>query len=164
MPRRHPPIGSSAMPGTVESIFVAASSGASIHPVARAALVAGCGIRGDRNYRDAGAHDGQITFIAAEEIDRFNVETGLGIGIGDTRRNVVTRGVALNALVGRQFRVGTAVLTGIELCEPCATLGKRLASPQVTAAKVVATFAHRAGLRARIDVGATISPGDRIDV
>jgi MOSC domain-containing protein YiiM len=152
------------MSGTVESIFVAANSGESMQLVATATLVAGSGIHGDRNYREGEAHEGQITFIAGEEIDRFNNETGLGIGPGDARRNVVTRGVVLNALVGRQFRVGSTVLTGVELCEPCATLGKHLASPRVTAARVVATFTHRGGLRARIHVGGTITPGDPIDV
>ena len=94
-----------------------------------ATLVAGSGVRGDRNFRDL-EHDGQITLIAAEEVERFNRETGLEIGAGDPRRNVVTRGVALNELVGAQFRVGETTLLGVELCEPCATLGKRLASPE----------------------------------
>ena len=100
--------------------------------------------------------------IAAEEVERFNRETGLEIDAGDPRRNVVTRGVALDELVGGQFRVGETTLLGVELCEPCATLGKRLASPDVSAAQVVAAFAHRAGLRARIVAGGRIAAGDRV--
>jgi MOSC domain-containing protein YiiM len=133
--------------------------------VERADLVAGCGIRGDRNFNERGStvpHDGQITLIAAEEIERFRHETGLRIDWGDPRRNVVTRGVTLHELVGREFRVGSAVVSGFELCEPCATLGRRLATAEVSAAAVVAAFAHRAGLRARIESGGTIAPGDAI--
>lgn len=155
------------MAGTIESIFVAARNGDPMHALPSAELVAGCGIRGDRNFRHAEPgfpHDQQITFIAAEEIDRFSRETGLRIGSGDPRRNVVTRGVALHDLVGRRFRVGSAVVTGVELCEPCATLGRLLANTRVTPAEVVKAFAHRAGLRCRIDHGGTIAPGDRLDV
>lgn len=147
--------------GTIEAIYVAATSGAPMRGVAEAALVVGCGISGDRNFRDDGAvHDQQITLIAAEAVARFNQQTGLEIGPDEPRRNVVTRGIELNELVGRQFRIGETTLTGLELCEPCATLGQRLATPAVTAAQVVSAFAHRAGLRARIDIGGRIAAGD----
>lgn len=153
------------MSAWIEAIYVAATAGARMTPVATATLVAGSGIRGDRNHRDTALpHDEQITLIAAEEIDRFNRETGLDITPGDSRRNVVTRGIDLGTLVGRTFRVGATTLMGVELCEPCATLGKRLATSSVSATVVVATFAHRAGLRARINVSGSIAPGDPIDV
>jgi len=153
------------MPAWIEAIFVASTAGAPMTSVATATLVAGRGIRGDRNYRDTPLpHDEQITLIAAEQIDRFKRETGLDIAPGDSRRNVVTRGVDLSTLVGRQFRVGATTLAGVELCEPCATLGKRLATSTVSTAAVVAKFAHRAGLRARINVSGSIAPGDPIDV
>ncbi len=147
--------------GTIESIFAAAAKGAPMQRVAVATLVAGRGIRGDRNFRDV-EHDAQITLIAAEEVDRFNRETGLGIEAGDARRNVVTRGVALHELVDTEFRVGETILIGVELCEPCAKLGKRLASSAVSPAQVVAAFVHRAGLRARIVTGGRIASGDHV--
>ena len=157
------PLGKWTMSAWIEAIYVASTAGAPMMSVATAVLVAGSGIHGDRNYRDTLLpHDEQITLIAAEEIERFNRETGLDIGPGDSRRNVVTRGLDLGVLVGRQFRVGDTTLMGVELCEPCATLGKRLATSTVSAAAVVATFAHRAGLRARINVSGRIVPGDRI--
>ncbi len=83
---------------------------------------------------------------------------------GDPRRNVVTRGIALHELVGREFRVGNAVVFGIELCEPCATLGRLLSTAEVSPAAVVAAFAHRAGLRGRIASGGTVQPGDAVRV
>jgi MOSC domain-containing protein YiiM len=150
------------MQGAIESIYIAQTPGAAMHSVVDATLVAGAGIRGDRNYDEAVVRDGQITLIDAAEIERFNGATGLRIGTGDPRRNVVTRGVELNALVGKRFRVGPATLVGVELCEPCATLGKRLSNPTVSPARVVEAFAHRAGLRARVDVGGEIRVGDRV--
>ena len=152
------------MPGAIESIYIAEKPGAEMHRVTSAALVAGAGIHGDRNYDEVVVRDGQITLIDAAEIERFNRATGLGIGYGDPRRNVVTRGVELNGLVGKRFSVGQTTLLGVELCQPCATLGKRLASSTVSPAIVVETFAHRAGLRARIDVGGVIRVGDRVDI
>ena len=130
--------------------------------VASATLIAGAGIRGDRNFDGRAVHDQQITLIDASEIERFNRETGLAIEHGAPRRNAVTRGIALNALVGKRFSVGQTTLVGVELCEPCATLGRRLARDDVTPAMVVAAFAHRAGLRARIDVGGVIRTGDPV--
>jgi MOSC domain-containing protein YiiM len=150
------------VPGVIESIHVAARSGDAMRSVASAALIAGAGIRGDRNFDDRRVHDQQITLIDASEIERFNRETGLAIAYGEPRRNVVTRGIALNDLVGKRFRVGQTTLIGVELCEPCATLGKRLARADVSPATVVATLAHRAGLRARIEVGGEIRTGDRV--
>jgi len=150
----------------IEHIYVASRSGDPMRALARAELIAGCGIRGDRNFTEGNAtappNDAQITLIAAEEIERVCRETGLRIDWGDPRRNVVTRGVALHELVGREFRVGNALVTGVELCEPCATLGRRLATPEVPAAAVAAAFAHRAGLRGRITSGGAIAPGDAV--
>ena len=156
-----------AVSGTIEAIYVATRSGDAMRSLPRAELVAGCGIRGDRNFKESGsteAHDEQITLIAAEEIERFRRATGLLIDSGDPRRNVVTRGIALHELVGREFRVGNAVVSGIELCEPCATLGRRLSTAEVSPAAVVAAFAHRAGLRGRIASGGTVQPGDAVRV
>lgn len=135
--------------------------------VPRADLIAGCGIRGDRNFKDAtstAGHDEQITLIAAEDIEQFRRLTGLRIESGDPRRNVVTRGIALNELVGREFTLGAAVIAGVELCEPCATLGRRLSTAEVSPAAVVAAFTHRAGLRARIVSGGTVQPGDAVGI
>ena len=151
------------MTGTIEAIYIATERGAPMTQLALATMVAGCGITGDRKFAAAGVDPSQeITLIEAEAVDRFNAATGLGIDAGAPRRNVVTSGVALNGLVGKEFRVGPTVLQGIELCEPCATLGKRLATETVDAARVVKTFAHQAGLRARIVTGGRIQPGDPV--
>lgn len=127
-----------------------------------ASLIAGCGIEGDRNFKEGAAPDTQVTLIEAEAVERFNDATGIGISPSAPRRNIVTRGIGLNALVGKEFSVGPTTLQGIELCDPCATLGRRIATGAVDAAQVVRTFAHQAGLRARIVSSGTVAPGDSI--
>jgi MOSC domain-containing protein YiiM len=153
------------MTGRVEAIYIAPEGGAAMVTLNAASLIAGCGIEGDRNFKAAGAApDTQVTLIEAEAVDRFNAATGIGISAGAPRRNIVTRGIGLNTLVGKEFSVGTTTLQGIELCEPCATLGKRIATGAVDAAQVVRTFAHQAGLRARVVSGGTVTPGDPIRI
>ena len=106
----------------------------------------------------------EVTFIEEEAVAAFNTATGLEIDGSATRRNVLTTGIELNPLVGRRFAVGTAVLEGLEPCDPCATLGRRLATPSVSAADVVKALANRGGLRARVVEGGVIAPGDEIGV
>jgi MOSC domain-containing protein YiiM len=153
------------MSGTVEAIYVSAAKGAPMVGVAAATLIAGRGIQGDRNFAETGTEPGnQVTLIEAEAVARFNETTGLGISPSAPRRNIVTRGIRLNTLVGTEFGVGPTTLQGIELCEPCATLGKRLATGAVDAARAVKTLAHQAGLRARIVTGGIVSAGDTIRI
>jgi MOSC domain-containing protein YiiM len=152
------------MKGVVVSIYTCAAASAALGSVAEATLEAGRGIVGDRYYlgdgtfsaKLAGKPDFEITLIEQEEVDRFNREQGLSLDAGALRRNVVTRDVRLNDLVGIRFHVGKAILEGIRLCEPCAHLAG-LADPRVLPALV-----HRAGLRARIVSGGVVYPGDSI--
>jgi MOSC domain-containing protein YiiM len=151
------------MTGVLESINVAPDSGGPTRPLDRAELIAGKGIVGDRNFRDGGAMpESEVTLIEREQVARFRESTGLDIDAAATRRNLETSGIDLNALVGQRFHVGEAVLEGLELCEPCATLGNLLATAELTPADIVRSFTHRAGLRARIVHGATVYAGDRV--
>lgn len=152
--------------GTVDSIYMTPTSGAVLSAVDEAVLEAGRGLVGDRYYLGFGTFSGslkgkpdaEITLIEYEEIARFNQTERTNRSPGAFRRNIVTKGVRLNDLVGRRFRVGAAELEGIRLCEPCGHLAK-LVSP-----RVVKRMVHRAGLRARIVSGATIKPGDVVQV
>ncbi|MHC5003415.1 MAG: MOSC domain-containing protein [Planctomycetota bacterium] len=155
------------MSGTIESIHIADEEDGPLRAVTEAVLVPGRGIEGDRYSRKpALAPHQELTLVEAEQVEAFAATTGLAVRPHETRRNVVTRGIGLNGLVGRTFTLGGATLRGVELCEPCASLGARLAALSadgtVTAAAVVAGLTGRAGLRARILDGATIRPGDRI--
>jgi MOSC domain-containing protein YiiM len=132
----------------VERIFISEPTGQSQQELAEIQVVAGAGIVGDRYY---GRHDepGQnITFIEAEAIESFLAAHGRPMDLSVTRRNVVTRGVRLNQLVGKEFTVGGLRFRGVELCEPCLGLGQALSSQDLTPPAVVKEFVRRAGLRA----------------
>lgn len=150
------------MTGKVLEIYTAAR-GAS--PVAQSSVEvqANRGVVGDRYFNGEGTFSRQlegnrkreITFIAAEEIDQFNGEQGESLGYGDVRRNVITRGVELNDLIGKEFGIGSARFMGIERCEPCAHLAATVN------AKVLPHLAHT-GLRAAILESGTIDVDSEI--
>ena len=94
--------------------------------------------------------------IEAEQIERAALEDGLGVEPAATGRNVLTRGVDLNSLVGKRFRVGELECRGIELCEPCTTFEAN------TTPGAIKVFVHRAGLNAEILVGGQLRPGDPV--
>jgi MOSC domain-containing protein YiiM len=142
--------------GRVEAIAVAPVAEAPMALLDHATAHAGRGLEGDRYVGGAGTfsnphsrgHD--LTLIEAEVVDV------LGVAPEIPRRNVVTRGIDLNALVGRRFRVGEVECEGQRLCEPCAHL-QRLTEPGLLRALV-----HRGGLRADIVSGGVIRVGDPV--
>jgi MOSC domain-containing protein YiiM len=142
--------------GRVEAIAVAPAAEAPMQRVEHADAHAGHGLEGDRYAAGHGTfsnpysngHD--LTLIEAEVVD------ALGLEPETARRNVVTRGIDLNALVGRRFRLGEAECEGQRLCEPCVHL-QRLTDPGLLRALV-----HRGGLRADIVGGGAIHVGDEI--
>ncbi|HET6549053.1 MAG TPA: MOSC domain-containing protein [Solirubrobacter sp.] len=141
--------------GRVEALAVAAAAGAPMTLVERAVARAGRGLEGDRYFDGRGTfsnphslgHD--LTLIDADAVE------GL-LAPADARRNVVTRGIDLNALVGHRFTVGEVECIGRRLCEPCARL-QRLTEPGVLRALV-----HIGGLRADVLRGGTIRVGDEL--
>jgi MOSC domain-containing protein YiiM len=133
---------------SIERIFIRPPGGNPTIGQNSVRVVAGAGIEGDR-YFDAHDEPGQnVTFVEAESIEAFALEHRRPIDLSATGRNVVTRGVRLNDLVGREFVVGAVRFRGVELCEPCRTLGEALASPTLSPARVVKHWVHRGGLRA----------------
>jgi len=147
------------MDGTVVSIHLAKDAGEKHASVSEARAVAGYGLEGDR-YFGAGAETQdpgrELTLIESESIEALKVEHGVDLAPGDARRNVVTQGVALNDLVGREFTAGEVRLRGIRLNEPCDHLAG------LTDRRVLRGLAHRGGLRAQIVAGGTIRAGDPI--
>ena len=153
---------SAKQPGKLVSITIASESGSPLTRLEETSLVAAKGIPADRCYNENGADpDKQVTLIEEEKVAEFNRETGLDVAAWPTRRNLVTRGVDLNALRGKQFMVGDTLLEGVDLCQPCATLGKLFATEEVPSARVVKTMVDRGGLRATIVHGGSIRPGGR---
>ena len=154
--------GASRTAGTVEGLYIAPAAEARCEAVETAEAVAGRGLRGDRyfdgrgTFGSPGATGHELTLIEAEAIEALAAESGIALDPGDARRNVVTRGVDLNALAGRRFAIGDVEIVGRRWCEPCAVL-QRLTAPGVLRGLV-----HRGGLRADIVRGGTISRGDEV--
>ena len=133
---------------SIERIFIRPPSGSPTIEQDSVRVVAGAGIEGDR-YFDAHDEPGQnVTFVEAEAIEAFAMEHHRTIDPSATGRNIITRGVRLNELVGREFIVGSVRFRGVELCQPCLTLGEALATPTLPPARVVRHWLHRGGLRA----------------
>ena len=149
--------------GRIESIHIATTAEATMRGVSQITAIAGVGLEGDRYATRTGSFSAkpkpgrQITLVEAEAIEALERELGLKLAPGETRRNLVTRGVALNHLVGREFRVGAVRLRGHELCEPCGDLARMTGKPQILPGLV-----HRGGLRAEILEGDLIRVGDPI--
>lgn len=126
-------------------------------------LIAGKGVAGDRYFNARGTYskkntpDRQVTLIEEEALVAAERDYGVVVTGADTRRNIVTRGVALNHLVGKTFKLGDATLEGIKLCEPCGHLAKLLDNERAREALV-----HRGGLRCRVVAGAVVKVGDAI--
>ena len=150
--------------GSVHSIHITAVAAEPTVAVEEARAVAGKGLEGDRYFSGDGYYSKtpgtgrQITLIELETIEALERDYELKIEPGQARRNVVTRGVALNHLVGREFSVGEVVLRGLRLNEPC----NHLAS--LTDEKVKQGLVHRGGLRADIVSGGVIRVGDAVRV
>jgi MOSC domain-containing protein YiiM len=147
---------------TIERIFIRKKLGGPQIECAQVQVVAGSGIEGDRYF---GRHDepGQnITLVEAEELEAYFLEQGLRCDLSATHRNLVTRDVRLNEFVGRRFMIGDVSLVGIELCEPCLTLGTSIATARLPAAAVVRRWAHRAGIRADVLSSGIIARGERV--
>ena len=143
----------------IEHIFIAPEKAAEVKAVETVKAIAECGLEGDRySMAKSRKNSGQqTTFIEAEQIERFVSETGLPMRPHEPRRNIVTRGVDLNALVGKRFFVGECEFEGVELCEHCAIWAKN------THKEVVRFFVHRGGLNAKIVRGGVLSVGSSIE-
>lgn len=146
----------------VERLFLSPTRGEAQHECRQIELQAGKGVVGDRHFAKTDWAGQQLTLVEAEEIERFCAHTGRSNDLSMTRRNVVTRGVRLNELVGRQFRLGNCLLVGIETCEPCRTLGKRLANETLSTPEVVKYWVGRGGLRANIITSGLLTCGDAL--
>ena len=122
----------------------------------------GRGIEGDRYFEGTGTwsnHPGEgreITLVEMEAFEGLARERNIALKPGETRRNLVTRGVPLNHLVGKEFQVGNVRLMGIRLCEPCHYL------EEMTTKGVVAGLIHRGGLRANVLTSGIIRVGDSV--
>jgi MOSC domain-containing protein YiiM len=148
--------------GKLESIFIGPEPGQPMVEKDQVRAVPGSGLEGDRYFKlegtssrkkDAGR---EVTLIEIEALEAIQRDFGITLQRGGSRRNLVTREVPLNHLVGREFRIGDVTLRGIQLCEPCSHLAS------LTEKKVLPALVHRGGLRAQILTDGMIRVGDTI--
>jgi MOSC domain-containing protein YiiM len=148
--------------GVLVSIFVADSAGKPTVSISEVRAVVGKGLEGDRYFNKVGTYSTdfkpgrEVTLVETEAVDAMKRDYGIELNPGNTRRNLVTKGIPLNHFVGREFSVGEVKLRGVRLCEPCSYL------ESVTKPGVKGALIHRGGLRAEIIAGGTIRVGDKI--
>lgn len=150
------------MNGTVVSIHISPAAEKPLVAVESVRAVPGRGLEGDRYFAGSGFYSNnmepkrEVTLIESEALEALERDYGISLAPGESRRNITTRGVALNHLIGREFNVGTVMLRGLKLCEPC----NHLAS--LTQDQVRVGLVHRGGLRCQILTEGVIRPGDAI--
>lgn len=154
--------------GSVVSINITPEAAAKMQSIAEVRAVAGQGLEGDRYFAKQGTFTDnpnttgrEVTLIESEAIDALERDYGVQIDPKDARRNIVTRGVALNHLVGREFRVGDVKMRGVRLDEPCNHMAS-LVSEELKD-KIRLGLMHRGGLRADILNDGVIRVGDNVE-
>ena len=148
----------------VERIFTAAKSGEVQVEHQSVRVIAGSGIEGDRYFGLRNEPGQNLTLIEIEEIEAFFLEQERTEELSVTHRNLLTRSVRLNELVGVEFWVGEVRVKGVELCEPCLGLGVALSSPTLSPPAVVKRLVRRGGLRADVLSSGVIERGASITV
>jgi hypothetical protein len=146
-------------PGAVDEIWIAASAGEPIRSLQTVRALPGQGLAGDRHALGTGTFPSglpgsALTLIEAEVCESFDPP----LQADEHRRNLVTRGVELNGLVGREFMIGEVRCRGMRLCEPCRVMDGYASRPLLRA------LVHRGGLRADILDDGEFHVGDRISV
>jgi len=147
--------------GVIDAIYIAAQAQQPTVSVEQVEATPGVGLHGDRYAEKQGTFfkplpDYELTLIEAEALEAMKREYDIDLSAGNARRNLVTRGVPLNHLVGREFSIGEVKIRGIRLCEPCSHL------QALTKLPVIKGLRHRGGLRAQILSAGTIHVGDPI--
>ncbi len=147
--------------GRVDSIHIASAAQAPMQAVDQVQAIPGVGLEGDRYALKTGTFykplpEFELTLIEAEAVEAILQEYKIAMALGEARRNVVTREVPLNHLVGREFTIGAVKVRGIRLCEPCSHL------EAVTNLPAIKGLRHRGGLRAQILTQGMIRVGDKI--
>ena len=122
-------------------------------------VLANKGVVGDRHFDDYNDPYCQLSLIESENIDYYNAKSGLNIPYIDFRRNIITKGIRLNDLVGKKFLVGEVELEGIDLCRPCRHLCELLDQDNI-----IKEFLRRGGLRCQILSSSSIEVGNKIKV
>ncbi len=147
--------------GYIESIYIAAAARGPLELREQAVAIPGVGLEGDRYALKQGTFFKpepafELTLIEREALEALRRDYDIELAPAEARRNIVTRGVGLNHLVGKEFRIGTVLVRGIRLCEPCEHLQK------LTGKQLIKGLRHRGGLRAQILTEGIVHVGDAV--
>ena len=130
-----------------------------IQEVKTVKVIANQGIVGDRHFKEFNDPFNQLSLIESENIDYYNIKYGLNIPYIDFRRNIITKGIKLNDLVGKKLKIGSVEVEGMDLCRPCRHLNESLNQHNV-----LKEFLRKGGLRCQILTSSNINIGDKIEV
>ena len=130
-----------------------------IQEVKTVKVIANQGIVGDRHFKEFNDPFNQLSLIESENIDNYNIKYGLNIPYIDFRRNIITKGIKLNDLVGKKLKIGSVEVEGIDLCRPCRHLTETLNQDNV-----LKEFLRKGGIRFQILTSSSINIGDKIEV
>ena len=145
--------------GKVFKLGITKNNNKQIEEVNSIEVLANKGVIGDRHFDEYNDPYNQLTLIEAENIDYYNTKYGLDIPYKDFRRNVVTKGIQLNDLIGKKIKIGNVEVEGIDLCRPCRHLTEVL-----NQSNILKEFLRRGGLRCQILNSSTININDEIKV
>ena len=143
----------------VLKIGITAKNNQSIKEVNSIEVIANKGIIGDRHFHDFNDPYNQLSLIESEGIDEYNMRFDLNISYINFRRNIVTKGIKLNDLIGKKLSVGNVKLEVIDLCRPCRHLTEMLKQKNI-----LKEFLRKGGLRCQILSSSKICVGDKIEV
>ena len=143
----------------VYKLGISNKSNQKINEVNSIDVLANQGVIGDRHFKEFNDPYNQLSLIESENIDDYNIKYGLSIPYLDFRRNVVTKGIKLNDLVGKKILVGNVEVEGIDLCRPCRHLTEVLGQDNI-----LKEFLRGGGLRCQVLSSSSIKIGDKIKV
>ena len=143
----------------VFKLGITAKNNQPIQEVNSIEVLANKGIVGDRHFHEFNDPYNQLSLIESENINDYNIKFGLSIPYIDFRRNVITKGIKLNDLIGKKLKIGSVELEGIDLCRPCRHLTEMLNQDNV-----LKEFLRKGGLRCQILSSSNIKVGDKIEI
>jgi MOSC domain-containing protein YiiM len=145
--------------GKVYKLGIATDYNKKIQETESIEVITDKGVVGDRHFKDYNDPYCQLSLIESENIDQYNTKYGLNISYVDFRRNVITKEIKLNNLIGKKFFIGKVQVEGIDLCRPCRHLTEILKQENI-----LKEFLRKGGLRCRILTSSKINIGDKIKI
>ena len=143
----------------VYKLGISVNNNKPINEVSSINVSANKGVVGDRHFKEFNDPYNQLTLIESENIDYYNIKYSLNIPYVDFRRNIITKGIKLNDLVGRKILIGKVQLEGIDLCRPCRHLSEVLGHENI-----IKEFLRKGGIRCQILTTSSIKISDEISL